>query len=178
MALRGFLGLAPARAVTWAVIYTMRFCARCITLARSRALFPDAPDVFVHWSSEVKYPRHVTLGRRVLIGPNCTIGAKAPIYLGDDVHLSKGVLIETGTGDISTLPPYRPIAKPIRIERGVWLGAGAMVLSGVTIGEYSVIAAGTVVRKDVPAHTIVSVARPISQSLAELEREPAVEPRS
>jgi len=41
------------------------------------------------------------------------------------------------------------------IERGVWIAAGAIIIGGVTVGEYSVVAAGSVVTKDVPANTLV-----------------------
>ena len=47
------------------------------------------------------------------------------------------------------------IGKPIVIERGVWIAAGAIIIGGVTVGEYSVVAAGSVVTKDVPANTLV-----------------------
>ncbi|WP_197716628.1 DapH/DapD/GlmU-related protein [Methylocaldum marinum] len=47
------------------------------------------------------------------------------------------------------------VAKPIVIERNVWIAAGATVIGGVTIGENSVVAAGSVVTKDVPPNTLV-----------------------
>ena len=49
---------------------------------------------------------------------------------------------------------YHTTAKPIRIGDGVWIGANVTVLPGVTIGEHSTIAAGSVVNKDIPAHTL------------------------
>ncbi len=72
------------------------------------------------------------------------------------MRLSKGVLIETAGLDFNKDPPFEHIAKPIRIERGVWLGAGSMVLGGVTIGENSVIGAGAVVRKNIPSLSLVT----------------------
>jgi acetyltransferase-like isoleucine patch superfamily enzyme len=47
------------------------------------------------------------------------------------------------------------IGKPIVIERGVWIAAGAIIIGGVTVGELSVVAAGSVVTRDVPANTLV-----------------------
>jgi len=172
MSVEALLRLSPVRAFTLSVIAVIRFVARTINLARSRALFPNVSDVFVHWSAEIKFPHHITLGQRVVIGQRCTIGAAAPIFIGDDVHLSKGAFVDTGYADITTLPPYKVIARPIRIERGVWLGAGAMVLGGVTIGENSIVAAGTVVRKSIPPNTVVSAPRPTLQSLEGLDRLP------
>jgi len=51
--------------------------------------------------------------------------------------------------------PYKHQGKPIVIEKGAWVGANAIILAGVTIGEYSVIGAGAVVSKDVKPHSIV-----------------------
>ena len=124
------------------------------------------PDVVCHWSTEVKYSENITVGKRVVIGTECTIGAAAPIYIGDDVLFSKGVFVDTGTADISTPLPYAKIAKAIRIERGVWLGAYSMVLAGVTIGENSIIAAGVIVRKSVPPGSFVVDERPRVQSFS------------
>jgi acetyltransferase-like isoleucine patch superfamily enzyme len=48
------------------------------------------------------------------------------------------------------------IAQPIRVGRDVWIGANAIILAGVTIGDGAVVAAGAVVRRDVPAYTVVA----------------------
>lgn len=141
-----------------------RLLGRLASFCRARALFPDAPDAICHWTTEVKYPEHITLGKRVVIGSHCTIGAVAPIYLGDDVLLSKGVFVDTGTADISTPVPYKRTSKPIRIEAGVWIGAYSRVMAGVTIGANSIIAAGVTVRKNVPANSFVVDERPRVQS--------------
>ena len=168
--LRRVVSSAPCRAVTLALISISRFSGRVASFARSRALFPDYADVYCHWSSEVTAPKCITFGKRVVIGPNCTIGAKAGIFIGDDVLLSKGVFVHTGTADISTSPPYERMAKPVRIERGVWLGAYSMVLAGVTIGENSIVAAGVVVRKNIPPGSFVVDDRPRVQAFAAPER--------
>jgi acetyltransferase-like isoleucine patch superfamily enzyme len=128
---------------------------RLCSFVRTRALFPKNPDVVCSWTTEVKCPENITLGTNVVIGTECTIGAQAPIFIGDDVLFSKGVIVETGSADISTPLPYAKMAKPIRIERGVWLGARVIVLGGVTIGANSIVAAGTVVRKSVPPNSFV-----------------------
>jgi len=76
------------------------------------------------------------------------------IRIGDKVAISKGVIIRdsdnhniVGSGDIET--------KPIVIGDHVWIGMRAIILKGVTIGEGSVIAAGAVINRDVPPHTLV-----------------------
>lgn len=153
--LRKLFGSSPVRLVTRGGGIGLRLLGRVASVAHARALFPNS-DCICHWSVEVKFPQNVTLGKRVILGPHSTIGAHSAIFLGDDVHLSKGVLIETAGLDFTKDPPFKHTSKPIRIGRGVWLGAGAMVLGGVTIGDYSVIGAGAVVRKDVPPLSLVT----------------------
>jgi acetyltransferase-like isoleucine patch superfamily enzyme len=158
------LGSWLVRSLTRLVIGFGRLAGRLASYCRARALFPNNPDVICHWTTEVKCPENVVLGRRVVIGSHCTIGASAPVTLGDDVLLSKGVFIDTGTADISTPLPYRRFSKPITIGAGVWLGAYARVMAGVTIGENSIIAAGVTVRKNVPSNAFVVDEKPRVQS--------------
>jgi acetyltransferase-like isoleucine patch superfamily enzyme len=167
--LRYFFRSYPARMLTLLLMVLARLMARLMNEARARALFPRAPDCVCHWTTEVKYPENITLGRRVIIGSHCTIGAAASIFLGDDVHLSKGVILDTGKIDISKPVPFPPFADPITVHRGTWIGAGAIVLGGVTIGENSVIAAGAVVRKNVPPDSFVVGERVRVQSFRRLE---------
>lgn len=149
------LSLPPLRWLTLAIMHTLRTVGRLASRARFSALVPHARDCVCHWSTEIKYPENITFGHRVIIGPRCTIGAAAPIFFGDHVRISKGVIVETAGLDFATEPPYKGLLRPIRIERGVWLGTRAIVLGGVTIGEFSVIGAGTVISRDVPANSIV-----------------------
>ena len=150
------LGLAPIRAITLVIVHAARLLERVASKARCRALVPHAADAVVHWTVEMKYPERIAFGQRVIVGPHCTLGAAAPITLGDHVRLSKGVVVETAGLDFSGPPPYPHIAAAIHLERGVWVGAGAMILGGVRIGEYSIIGAGAVVSRDVPARSIVT----------------------
>lgn len=115
------------------------------------------------WNTELKYPGNITLGDHVVIGTNVSIGAHASVVVGDRVRISREVIIETAGLDFSTQePPYKHISKPIAIGTGTWVGARAIILGGVTIGEFAVIAAGAIVTKDVHPRTIVagSPARP------------------
>jgi maltose O-acetyltransferase len=162
---RFLLGSFVARMITRLVVLIGEQFTRLANYARTRMLFPQSDDVVCSWTTEVKYPQNITLGKRVVIGTHCTIGASAPIYIGDDVLFSKGVFVDTGTADISTPPPYAKMKRPIRIEKGVWLGAYSMVMAGVTIGENSIIAAGTIVRKSVPPGSFVVSERPRVQPM-------------
>ena len=149
------LGSTPVRWPVRALIAISRTAARLAGLARLHALAPHAGDCVCHWTTELKYPEHIRFGRHVVIGPHCTLGASAPITLGDHVRLSKGVVIETAGLDFDIPPPYRHRAAPITVGDGVWLGAGAMVLGGVTIGRNAIVGAGAVVTRDVPERAVV-----------------------
>ena len=101
---------------------------------------------------------------KVSIGNDCllTIGSywdlAAPIRLGNFVAVAPEVMLLTGSHDFHN--PQNRAGKmqpsPVSICDGVWLGARCIILPGVTIGEGAVVAAGAVVTKDVPPHTLVA----------------------
>jgi maltose O-acetyltransferase len=110
-----------------------------------------------HWNVDLKNPQNITLGNNVVIGTNVVLGAASPIILGDNVRISRDVMIETaGLNFQDNAPPYPHISEPIEIARGAWIGARAIILGGVHIGENAVIASGALVNKDVPANAIVA----------------------
>lgn len=125
-----------------------------------------------HWSVELKHPENLVLGERVVIGVNVTLGAHSSIHLGDHVRISKDVVIESAGLDFSTgAPPYRHVSAPITIGAGAWIGTRSIILGGVTIGCNAVIAAGSVVTRDIPAGATAAgvPARVIRQATAQQE---------
>ena len=100
--------------------------------------------------------RNIRVGRRVFINQNCTFYDLAPISIGDDVMLGPNVSLITSGHPVA--PSQRRaflVGEPIDIEANVWIAAGATVVGGVAVGENSVVAAGSVVTRDVPANTLV-----------------------
>ncbi|QHE90941.1 sugar O-acetyltransferase [Pandoraea fibrosis] len=98
----------------------------------------------------------ISIGRNVFINQNCTFYDLGGLHIADDVMIGPNVSLITSGHPIS--PSRRHdgvVATPIVIERNVWIAAGATVIGGVTIGENSVVAAGSVVTKDVPPNTLV-----------------------
>ena len=101
---------------------------------------------------------------RISVGDRCAfnhgvmlMAPRADIEIGDDVVLSPYVVVTTDSLDnsIKTLP--RPhFAGKIMIKDGAWVGTRATILPGVTIGENAVVAAGAIVRNDVPAGALVA----------------------
>src|SRR6195256_4518120 len=98
----------------------------------------------------------IRVGRNVFINQNCTFYDLGGLDIADDVLIGPNVsLITSG----HPLEPSRrrafTTAKPIVIERNVWIAAGATIIGGLTVGENSVVAAGSVVTEDVPPNTLV-----------------------
>ncbi len=97
----------------------------------------------------------ISVGRNVFINQNCTFYDLGGIDIAGDVMIGPNVSIITSGHPVE--PSRRrafTIAKPIAIERNVWIAAGATIVGGVTVGENSVVAAGSVVTKDVPPNTL------------------------
>jgi acetyltransferase-like isoleucine patch superfamily enzyme len=127
-----------------------------------RALFSDLIDKKVDDSFTLIPPFYttggtdITVGRNVFVNQNCTFYDLGGLDIADDVMIGPNVSIITSGHPIE---PFERrafvIGKPIVIERNVWIAAGATIIGGVTVGENSVVAAGAVVTKDVPANTLV-----------------------
>jgi len=102
------------------------------------------------------YGCNTYMGDHVYANYNLTIVDDCEVHIGNDVMFGPNVII-TATGH-PVHPSYRKkgaqFSIPVRIENGVWIGANVIVMPGVTIGENSVIGAGSVVTGDVPANTI------------------------
>jgi len=123
---------------------------------RIKNLFPEAGvNLVFDKTTTFKYKENIEIADNVSIGPNVAIGAKSRVVLSDFVRISQNVIIETAGCDLDTGIPYQHKSSPIFIEKNVWIGSSAIILSGVTIGKNSVIGAGTIVYKDIPENSIV-----------------------
>jgi len=102
----------------------------------------------------IKYPWRLRVGDHCWIGQAVWIDNIEDVVLGDHVCLSQQVYLCTGSHDYRKRT-FDLSARPIRIEDGVWLGARCLLLGGTTAGANSIVTAGSVVARDVPAGTIV-----------------------
>jgi maltose O-acetyltransferase len=102
--------------------------------------------------------RPVAIGKNSRINRDCTLDVRCGLTIGDNVSISPEVMIVVGSHDVNdpTFPAIpHPDAGPVSIEDYVFIGCRAMILGGVTVGRGAVIAAGSVVTKDVSPMTIV-----------------------
>lgn len=113
------------------------------------------PPFYANWGCNM----HV--GRNFYANFSLTVVDDTDIFIGDSVMIAPNVTIATGTHPVC--PELREQVYqynlPVRIGNRVWIGAGTIILPGVTIGDDTVIGAGSVVTKDIPAN-VVAVGNP------------------
>jgi len=109
-----------------------------------------------------EYGRHIRVGSNVIINMNCPFVDNNIITIGDNVLIASNVQIYTATHSVmlsERVTPERPAfcntyALPVRICDGAWIGGGSILLPGVTIGEGSVVGAGSVVTRSIPPYCV------------------------
>lgn len=114
--------------------------------------------------------RNIRVGKGSVINTGVRFGVpNAPISIGRSVHIGPRVMFETVNHGLHFVPGKGrgTVTAPIVLEDEVWIGAGSILLSGVTVGRGSVVAAGAVVTKDVPPSSLCAgvparVMRPIT----------------
>lgn len=151
---------SPERARAWAAV--QRFNDNATPPEERRALIQQL-FVCADDSANVTAPLNyggghpVKLGRKVFINAGLTLGAAAPVEIGDYTLIGPHVQIHTATHPVDPMERQRWAfwGQPVRIGQNVWIGAGAIICPGVSIGDHSVVAAGSVVVADVPACTLV-----------------------
>ncbi len=101
--------------------------------------------------------RRIRVGHKVFINQCCTIYDMGGVDIGDLVMIGPNVSIITVGHAMEPSQRRKFIeAKPIVIQRNVWIATGVTILGGVTVGESSVVGAGAVVTRDVPPGTFVA----------------------
>ena len=114
------------------------------------------PPLQANWGG-----RHVHFGRNIYANFNLTLVDDTHIYVGDNTMFGPNVVVATAGHPL--LPELREQGfqynAPVHIGRNCWIGAGAILLPGVTVGDNAVIGAGSIVTKDVPA-SVLAVGNP------------------
>lgn len=114
------------------------------------------PPFYANWGG-----RHVHFGKNIYANFHLTLVDDTHIYVGDYTMFGPNVTVASAAHPI--LPQLRQKGYeynlPVRIGKNCWIGAGAVILPGVTIGDNTVIGAGSVVTKDIPSD-VVAVGNP------------------
>jgi acetyltransferase-like isoleucine patch superfamily enzyme len=112
------------------------------------------PSVTVFPPLYADFGKNLTLGKRVFINAGCKFQDQGGIVIGDDCLIGHNSVFATLNHDLA--PDRRADLHPAPIVLGhnVWIGANVTVLAGVTIGDNAVIAAGSVVTKDIPENAV------------------------
>jgi len=100
------------------------------------------------------FGRFIKIGKNVFINHACSFLDMGGITLEDHVLIGPKVNLITENHPLNPADRRSMLCKPILIKRNAWIGAGATILPGVTIGENAVVAAGAVVSRDVPDNTV------------------------
>lgn len=125
----------------------------------------------VHFSTQVNYPRRVSLGYATYPGDsrNCYISAFNGIEIGDFTNLGPGVGLISANHN-----PYDNMkwdeAPPLRLGKFCWIGMHAVILPGVELGDFTIVGAGSVVTKSFPDGFCVLAGNP-ARKLRDLDRE-------
>lgn len=125
------------------------------------SLFSRITGSEVHESFRMFPPFYTDFGKNIHVGKNvfinsfCQFQDQGGIFIGDDALIGHNVVLATLNHGFAPEDRQNLYHAPIRIGKGVWIGAHATILAGVTIGDNAVIAAGAVVNKDVPMDAVV-----------------------
>lgn len=101
------------------------------------------------------FGKNISIGKDVFINSGCHFQDQGGITIGDGTLIGHNVVLATINHDLDPANNRKNHYAPITIGNHVWIGSNATILPGVTIGEWSVVAAGAVVTKDVPPYTVV-----------------------
>jgi len=105
----------------------------------------------------INYGKHTKIGKNVFINFDCTFLDLGGITIEDNVLIAPKVSLLSEGHPLEPENRHALVPKPIHIKQNAWIGAGATILQGVTIGENAIVASGAVVSKDVPDNTVVGV---------------------
>lgn len=128
---------------------TREYIARITGTVKNETL-----DLFTPFYTD--FGRNIRIGKNVFINSGCTFMDRGGITIGDNVFIGPRVCLITENHGLAPDARQTLISNPIVLEDNVWIGAGAIVLAGVKIGENSVVGAGSIVTKDVPKNTVVA----------------------
>lgn len=141
----------------------LKFIRRLIHFSRHKIILKRfksvGANVYIGQGFEIGRPEKISIGNHVFVGPQARLWGTGGISIGDGVVISSRITVHSSNHDYSqgNFLPYDAgtVLKPVVIERATWIGDHVMIAPGVTVGEGSIVAMGSVVTKDVPKFSIV-----------------------
>jgi acetyltransferase-like isoleucine patch superfamily enzyme len=109
---------------------------------------------YIYMGAEVRHPAAIKIGSGSIIGHSAILDGRHGITIGSNVNMSTGVWIWTVQHDFRD-PNFGDVGGPVVIEDNAWVSCRVVILPGIRIGEGAVVAAGSVVTKDVAPYTVV-----------------------
>lgn len=111
-------------------------------------------SLFVPFTAD--FGKNIKIGKNVFINSGCRFQDQGGITIGDGSLVGHNVVLATVNHNYNSEDRGTMYLKPIVLEKNAWIGSNATILPGITIGENSIVAAGSVVTKDVPSNSIVA----------------------
>ena len=108
----------------------------------------------LHPTANIDYPWNLTMDAKSSLGEKCWVYAMASISIGEYSCIGKDVYLLTGSHDIEK-STFDLVTRPIDIGKGCWVATASTILPGIVIGDYSVVAANSVVVKNIEPWTVV-----------------------
>src|ERR1039458_4512128 len=141
-------GASSMKELVWAVVSLILFhlCPlklsglKCSVLRTFGAMV--GRNVVIKPQVKITFPWKLTLGDHVWLGEECWLLNLAPIEIASHVCISQRAFLCTGNHNYQS-PAFDLITKPIRVERGAWIGSSAFVGPGVSVGSHAVLTAGS-----------------------------------
>lgn len=126
--------------------------------------------VVIHPSVNIKFPWRLHIGDHCWIGQRAWLDNLDQLTIGNNVVISQGAMIIQGSHDYKKVD-YPTYTRPVVLEDGSWVGAGAIVTLGVTLRTHAVLAAGSVATKDLEPYTIYqgNPAQPVRERVMDHE---------
>ncbi|MBN7275374.1 sugar O-acetyltransferase [Ligilactobacillus pobuzihii] len=102
------------------------------------------------------FGKNIEVGQHVFINSGCRFQDQGKIVIGDNSLVGHNVVIATINHDFKPDDRGTMHLQPVKLEQNTWIGSSSTILPGVTVGKNSIVAAGSIVTKDIPANTVVA----------------------
>jgi putative colanic acid biosynthesis acetyltransferase WcaF len=152
-------GASPFKELCWLVVSQLLFqlCPLKLSALKRTVLrwfgASVGRGVVIKPDVKITFPWKLTLGDHVWLGEECWLLNLAHITIASNVCISQRAFLCTGNHDYNS-PTFDLITKPIRVGQGAWVGAGAVVAPGVSVGSHAVLTASSVATEDLAPYGI------------------------